>query len=121
MTSRDCAVEGGGGRWRAVKENARHRTAVVLHRLPPLCTALDRRLISPPRLHLYDHPVVAHGRALLVEHRVLELQLQVVAREEVLRRTGVARDPVCSRTVVRVELLHAADELEPLGHDAISA
>src|SRR3989454_2499464 len=72
MTSRDCAVEGGGGRWTAVKENARHRTAVVLHRLPPPSTALHRRLISPSRLHLYDDPIVVEARALLTEGRVLE-------------------------------------------------
>src|SRR5213596_582128 len=92
------------------------RRAAFCRPLPPVAA-----LSLPPRLHLDDDPVVVHRRALLVEYRVFELQLQVVAREEVLRRAGVARDPVRPHAVVRVELLHAADELEPPRYHAVGA
>src|SRR5207245_2578267 len=72
--------------------------------------------VSPSRLHLEDDPVVVEARALLIEDCVLELQLQVVAREEVLHAPGIAGDAVGARAVIRIELLHAADELAPLGH-----
>src|SRR4029077_14779982 len=86
---------------------------------PPTSSNLHDLASSPSRLHLYDDPIVVDARTLLTEGRVLELQLQVVVGEEVLHAPCIACDPVGSRAVVRVELLHATDQLQPLRHHTV--